>query len=112
MKTKFLLILFFLGIGLMLNTCSKNDGEEITYEVAIQLEALSEEEAVFWDNQESLELDVNEVLLPNGLTVEEFLMQTDQELKDGGGIKSWGSFHSADPLKDKNLLIIDLIKAV
>lgn len=75
MKTTSLFVVL-MGIGVLLNTCSKedmlDDGIDMSFEEAIIREALTEEDAAFWDSQESIDLEVDEIVLPNGLTIEEF----------------------------------------
>lgn len=88
----------------MLNTCSKDEIDDIvieeSFEEAILHEALTEEEDVFWESQESITLSAEDILLPNGLTIAEFKL-IDAYKKSTGVL-------SENPVDLKNRLIQEM----
>jgi hypothetical protein len=106
MKGKNLFILF-IGITLLISTCEKHEEIEISFEEAIQHEALSEEEAIFFDNLESIELSADEILLPNGLTVDDYLMYFKSKSRINGSKKS-SSTVLDDPYDITNLMFAEI----
>ncbi len=109
MKTKLLLLVtigFIIGIGLLLTTCSKDEGEEMTFEEAIQHEALSEEQVDYYDNQQSKEFYLDEIFLPNGLTVEEFLQDLDKKDSNKGDNNNLAK---KDPVQLKNEILAKVL---
>ncbi len=103
MKEKKLFIVF-MGIALLCSTCSKED-PEIQIVEGIQLEALSEEEAAFWDAQEDVVLTSSDIILPNGLSVEEFMQDMDPDFINEWSKKSNFTNDNLGPEDSKNLLI-------
>jgi cell wall-associated NlpC family hydrolase len=104
MKTKQLLILVtFTVVGLMLNTCKKDD--ELSFAEGIQEEILSDEEIAYCDNLESVEITTDEILLPNGYTVKEFLQMMDPEFSNEWNKKGILDNNNLGQLNLKNTLL-------
>ncbi|MBN1790624.1 MAG: C40 family peptidase [Bacteroidales bacterium] len=105
MKTRFLLILLT-SIGLMLNTCSKDD--ELSFEEGLQEEFLSEEVLAFCDDLERVEITTDEILLPNGMSGKEFLELMDVEIDIGLHPKSTSEKSVPEQLNLKNSLLLKM----
>ena len=106
MKGKNLFILF-LGITLLISTCEKHEEIDTSFDEAIQHEALSEEEAIFFDNLESIELSADEILLPNGLTVDDYLMYFKSKSHINGSQKSSSTVYD-DPYDLLNIMFAEI----
>ncbi|HLO58637.1 MAG TPA: NlpC/P60 family protein [Bacteroidales bacterium] len=104
MKTKILLA--FSLILLLCNTCSKDDKPSL--EELIAIEALDEDQAAFWDNQPSVNLTTSEVILPNGLSLDDYLLQMAPDFYYDWNKKSTEATNELGPQDSKNLLIAKL----
>jgi hypothetical protein len=102
------LILFALsGIFLLIITCVKEE-DEPSQEELLAIEALDESQAEFWDNQISIDLTSPEVILPNGLSLDEYLLLMDPAFYYEWNKKSTEADNELGPQDSKNLLIAKL----
>lgn len=104
---KELISLLLLSTGLLLYTCTKDDSVKDSAE-DIKHEILTDSQVEFWDNQESLELGSDEIMLPNGLSLEEYLIEMDPDFYNEWDKKSISTTDELGPQDSKNLLIARL----
>lgn len=108
MKEKVLFVLLP-GIILLCSTCQK-DEVELSLLGEIEREALNEEQAAFWEDQEDVVLTASDIILPNGFNVDEYLQQMDPDFLEEWNYKSSYAASMLEPSEFKNLLIAKMSK--
>ncbi len=106
MKEKILFNLLVV-IALLCNTCQK-ETDVVPYEEGIQKELLSDEDVLFLDNLESVELSADQVVLSNGQTLDEYLLMHDPDFYNEINTKSTLAINLAEPKMTKDLLVARL----
>lgn len=106
MKKWYFLILI-LGIGILCNTCEKDD-DGVLEETGIEQEILSEAEILFCDNQPHVELSAEEIVLSNGQTLDDYLLLNDPDFYHALFTKNAVTNQRAEPKITKDLLVARL----
>ncbi len=106
MKEKNFAVLL-IGIALICSNCQK-DPEIVPDEEGILNEALSDEEVLFLDNLETVELSANEVVLSNGQRLDEYLLRYDPDFYNELNLKSNMDTNLTAPKMTKTLLVARL----
>lgn len=102
-----LLIILFSGI-----TCIKDKDDEDTERVVdeVKAEALTTEQNAFWESQDNIQLNSSDIVLPNGLNLDEYLLEMDPDFYNEWNNKSSNSKNDLGPQDSKNLLIAKMTK--